>query len=110
LPLSDWLCYSSGILCNRTNLGSKPVVSEQIGKSRIHSPASLFIGWHSVERGRGNVLVSEGLFHNGEVNVLRDEGKSQRMFQAMGMTPIRWQSRSFGNVLKHAEKLASEVL
>ena len=54
--------------------------------------------------------MSEGLFHNGEVNVLRDEGKSQRMFQAMGMTPIRWQSRSFGNVLKHAEKLASEVL
>jgi hypothetical protein len=44
------------------------------------------------------------------MDILSHQRKAQGMLQAMGMTPIRWQSRSFRNVLEHAEKLASVEL
>src|SRR5258707_731591 len=72
---------------------------EQIGEGGIYSPPSLLISRNGVDRGGSNVLVPEGLLDHGQVNVLRDEGKSQRVLQAVGMTPIRWQPRPFSNVL-----------
>src|SRR5882762_8488006 len=80
--------------------------SEQVGERRVHSPARLFIRGHGIECGAGNVLVPEGLFHNGQVNVLSHQRESEGMLEAMRVPPIRWQSGSFGNVLEYPEELA----
>ena len=79
--------------------------SEEVGKDRIHRFTCLFIGGDRID-GRGcDIPVSQRLLHYRQMDVARNERESQRVLEAMRMTPIRWKARPFRNRLKHAEEL-----
>jgi len=78
---------------------------EKAGERRVHASPYLLIRGDRVDCCRGDGFVPERGLHGSYVDVGRDEGKAERMFQAVRVPPISWQARAFRDGLEHAEEL-----
>lgn len=82
-----------------------PALLEQASKRGVDRLAGLLVCGDRVNARGRDILVAEGLLHYGQVNVAGDEGKSERMFEAVRVPSVGGEARALRDRLESAKEL-----